>query len=99
MGQTAQPLVQIAAKPAHVRWDCDAGAGCLYLSVGPPRPAEGVEIGDGLVALYDDATGEPVGLTIYGLRARLVEQLTAIAAALAAEAAGDAAPPHPTTPA
>jgi uncharacterized protein YuzE len=92
MVQTAQPLVTIAEKPACVRWDYDAEADCLYLSVGPPRPAEGVEIGDGLVALYDHESGELVGLTIYGLRERLVEQLAAIAAALAAEEADGTAP-------
>ena len=46
-------------------------ADVLYLSLGQPRPAVGVDIGDGVVLRYDEATQEVVGLTVIGLRAKL----------------------------
>ncbi len=40
----------------HVNWDYDVEADVLYLSVGTPRPASSVDIGDGVVLRYDEAT-------------------------------------------
>jgi hypothetical protein len=39
--------------------------------VGEPRPALGVDIGEGVILRYDDAKREVVGLTLIGLRERL----------------------------
>jgi hypothetical protein len=43
----------------------------IYLSVGAPRSAVGVDIGDGVVLRYDEETQEVVGLTVIGLRQQL----------------------------
>ena len=40
----------------------------LYLSVGEPRPASGVDIGEGIILRYDEIRKEVVGLTLIGLR-------------------------------
>jgi uncharacterized protein YuzE len=56
---------------AAVAWDYDGEADVLYLSVGEPRPAIGVDVGDGVVLRYNEAANELVGLTVIGLRARL----------------------------
>ena len=47
----------------------------LYLSLGETRPAMGVDIGDGLVLRYDETSREMVGLTVIGLRDRLLRGL------------------------
>ena len=70
-----EAVIKILEKPAEVRWDYDVEADVLYLSVGDPRPAVGVDIGEGVVARYDEANKEVVGVTLIGLRARLAEEL------------------------
>ena len=67
--------IRILEKPADLDWDYDAEADVLYLSVGKPRPAVGVDIGDGVVVRYDDERREVVGVTLIGLRARLLQGL------------------------
>jgi hypothetical protein len=37
-----------------------------YLSVGKPRAAVGVDIGDGVVLRYDEETQEVIGLMVIG---------------------------------
>ena len=67
--------VNILRGPASITWDYDGDADVLYLSVGEPRSAVGVDIGDGLVLRYDEGRNEVVGLTMMGLRARLLAEL------------------------
>ncbi len=68
-------VVKILEKKERVDWDYDEDADVLYLSIGKPRKATGVDIGDGVVVRYDEKKKEVVGLTILGVRARLVESL------------------------
>jgi uncharacterized protein YuzE len=67
--------VTIQERPSSLTWDYDAAADVLYLAVGEPCPALGVDIGDGLVLRYDEAGEEVVGLTVIGLRQRLLGRL------------------------
>lgn len=67
--------VKILEKPAAISWDYDEEADVLYLSVGEPKPAVGIDIGEGVVVRYDEARKEVVGLTLIGLRARLLKSL------------------------
>ena len=67
--------VKILERRDAINWHYDEGADVLYLSVGERRPAEGIDIGDGLILRYDEAHNEIVGLTVIGLRARLLEGL------------------------
>jgi uncharacterized protein YuzE len=67
--------VKILEKRERVNWDYDEEADVLYLSIGKPRKAAGVDIGQGVVVRYDEKKKEVVGLTILGVRARLVESL------------------------
>lgn len=68
-----------ALKPFDERgtldWEYDDDADVLYLSVGAPRPAIGIDIGDGLIVRYDESCNEVVGLAVIGLRERLSRQL------------------------
>ena len=69
-----EALKILEGKP-KLDWDYDEDADVLYISVGEPKPAVGVDIGDGVVVRWDDKNKEVVGLTIIGLRARLSETL------------------------
>ena len=67
--------VRILDQPTSLTWDDDEDADVLYLSVGEPRPAVGIDIGDGLVLRFDGARREVAGLTVIGLRQRLLQGL------------------------
>jgi uncharacterized protein YuzE len=67
--------IKILEKPASISWDYDDEADVLYLSVGEPRPASGVDIGEGIILRYDEIRKEVVGLTLIGLRERLMKRL------------------------
>jgi uncharacterized protein YuzE len=67
--------ITIAEHQQDLRWDYDNDADVLYLSVGEPRPAIGMDIGDGLIVRYDEAKGEVVGFTVIGLRAKVTQSL------------------------
>jgi len=58
-------------------WEYDSGADVLYLSLGSPRSAVGVDVGDGLIVRYDEATGEILGLTVMDLMSRVAQRLGA----------------------
>jgi len=62
------------AKPSsigHTDEDTDG----LDIFAGKPRPALGVDIGEGVIVRWDEQKREVVGLTMIGLRARLAESL------------------------
>lgn len=67
--------VKILEKNEHIGWDYDEDADVLYLSIGDPVPAVGVDIGEGVILRYDETNSEIVGLTILGIRARLLQNL------------------------
>ena len=58
---------------ARLDWEDDEDAAVLYLSIGKPRKATGGDIGQRVIVRYDEKKKEVVGLTILGMRARLVE--------------------------
>lgn len=64
--------IKIPQDPASIDWDYDQEADVLYLSVGEPKAAVGVDVGEGVVLRYDETRNEVVGLTLIGLRARLL---------------------------
>jgi uncharacterized protein YuzE len=67
--------VKILEKPATINWDYDEEADVLYLSIGEPRLAVGMDIGEGVILRYDEKRKEVVGVTLIGLRARLLKGL------------------------
>lgn len=69
--------LKILEKKENLNWDYDEEADVLYLSVGKPREAVGVDIGEGLVVRMDAGEKEVVGLTVVGLRSRLLKSLPA----------------------
>ena len=67
--------LKILEKSDVIKWDYDEEADVLYLSIGEPQPALGVDIGEGVILRYDENRKEVVGLTLIGLRARLSKEL------------------------
>jgi uncharacterized protein YuzE len=70
-----EALKILESKP-QLNWEYDEEADVLYISVGKPRPAVGVDIGEGVIVRWDEKRKEIVGLTIIGLRERLAEGIT-----------------------
>jgi uncharacterized protein YuzE len=75
METTLMEAVRILEKADRIDWDYDEEADVLYLSIGKPRKAVGIDIGDGVVVRYDEKKKEVVGLTVLGVRARLLESM------------------------
>ena len=67
--------IKILEKPASISLEYDKEADVLYLSVGEPRRASGVDIGEGIILRYDEIRKEVVGLTLIGLRERVMKKL------------------------
>ena len=62
-------------KNARLDWEYDGEADTLYISFGKPRPAVGLDVGEGVVVRYDEKAKEVVGLTIIGVGRRLEQHL------------------------
>ena len=56
--------------------DYDGEADVLYISVASPTPAVGVDIGGGVVVRYDESQSEVVGISIVGLRVKMLRELS-----------------------
>ena len=67
--------LRILERKQNLNWDYDEEADVLYLSVGEAQKALGVDIGEGLVVRMDATEKEVVGLTVVGLRSRLLQNL------------------------
>ena len=68
--------LKILEKPSEITWDYDEEADVLYISVGELRSALSVDIGEGMILRHDEAAKEVVGLTLIGLRDRLLRSLS-----------------------
>lgn len=69
-----EALKILEGKP-KLDWDYDEDADVLYISVGEPKPAVGVDIGEGVIVRWDEKKKEVVGLTIIGLKTRITERV------------------------
>ena len=70
-------ILKILEGKPSLNWEYDEEADVLYISVGKPRPAVGVDIGEGVTVRYDDKKNEVVGVTIIGFRSRTLQGLKA----------------------
>lgn len=69
--------IKILEKQENLNWDYDEDADVLYISIGEPQKAVGVDIGEGAVVRFIESTGEVVGLTLIGVKERLIQSLKA----------------------
>ncbi|MGE5445650.1 MAG: DUF2283 domain-containing protein [Ignavibacteriales bacterium] len=60
----------------RLSWEYDEEADVLYISVGEPQTAVGMDIGEGIIVRYNEKKNEVVGITIIGLRARTLQSLS-----------------------
>lgn len=67
--------VKILEKREKIDWEYDKEGDVLYLSIGKPRKATGVDIGQGVIVRYDEKKKEVVGLTVLGVRSKLMDSL------------------------
>ncbi len=67
--------VRILDRRQRVDLEYDPEADVLYVSIGKPRKATGVDIGQGVVVRYDEKRKEVVGVTILGVLSRLAKRL------------------------
>ena len=67
--------IRILEKKENLNWDYDKEADVLYISIGEPRKALGIDIGEGAIVRYVEETGEVVGLTLIGVKERLLNSL------------------------
>ena len=58
-----------------IKGSYDEEADVLYICIDSPKPALGVDLGDGVIVRYDEARNEIVGVTIIGLRERTAREL------------------------
>ena len=70
--------VTILESGRDLNWDYDGEGDVLYISVSSPKPAVGIDIGEGLIVRYDESRGEIVGLTIVGLKEKMLQELSDI---------------------
>lgn len=63
-------VLKIPEKKENLSWDYDEEADVLYISIGEPEKAVGLDVGEGLILRYREETGEVVGLTIMGVKER-----------------------------
>ena len=73
--ESGMEAIKILERPKSLDWEYDEEGDVLYLSIGRPRKATGVDIGQGVVIRYDEKKKEVVGLTVLGVRAKLLESL------------------------
>ena len=64
-------------KDALLDWEYDGDADTLYISFGKPKPALGVDVGEGVIVRYDEKAREVVGLTLIGVGKRIEEKFEA----------------------
>jgi len=62
-------------KDVPLDWDYDGDADTLYISFGKPKPALGVDVGEGVIIRYDEKAREVVGLTLIGVGKRMEEYI------------------------
>lgn len=70
-----EKILKIEESTTAGHWRYDGEADVLDLSPAEPRPADGVDIGGGVIVRLDEEDGEVVGITIVGLRERLLREL------------------------
>ena len=68
--------LRILESKHNLDWDYDGAADVLYISVDSPKPAVGIDIGGGVVVRYDEVHGEVVGLSIVGIREKMLRELS-----------------------
>ena len=65
--------IKIFEKIENLNWVYDEEADVLYISIGKPQKAVGIDIGDGVIVRINEDDKETVGLTILGIKERIIK--------------------------
>ena len=68
--------IKILEREQNLDWEYDEEGDVLYISVGEPQKALGIDIGEGVVVRYREDAKEIVGLTILGVKERLLSAVS-----------------------
>ena len=68
--------MEILESKHDLNWDYDGEADVLYICVASPKPAVGIDIGEGGIVRYDEAQRQVVGLSIVRLREKMLRELS-----------------------
>ena len=68
--------IKILEREQNLDWEYDEEGDVLYISVGKPQKALGIDIGEGVVVRYREDAKEIVGLTILGVKERLLSAVS-----------------------
>lgn len=74
--------LKILEEKKNLQWDYDAEADVLYISVGKPQKAEGVDIGEGTIVRVNPKNNEIVDFTIINPLKRTLKELNFIKEAI-----------------
>jgi uncharacterized protein YuzE len=69
------PVKLFDKKDAPLDWEYDGDADTLYISLGKPKPALGVDVGEGVIVRYNEKAREVVGLTLIRVGKRMEEYI------------------------
>lgn len=67
--------LKILEREENLRWEYDEEADVLYISIGEPLAAVGLDVGEGVIVRYREETGEVVGITIIGMKQRSLQAM------------------------
>ncbi|OLD61781.1 MAG: hypothetical protein AUI33_14195 [Ignavibacteria bacterium 13_1_40CM_2_61_4] len=67
--------IKILEDVKGLNWEYDADADVLYVSIGAPESALGMDIGGGVIIRYDEKSRRVVGLTVMGVKERIMRGL------------------------
>ena len=73
--------LRILEKPESLSWEYDEEGDVLYISVGEPKPAVTIDVGESLLVRFDEQANQVVGITIMNVRRRVLEGLAGKGAA------------------
>jgi len=62
--------LKIPASGENLSWEYDEEADVLYISIGEPQKALGLDAGDGVIVRYREDISEVVGITIIRMKER-----------------------------
>ena len=60
--------IKILERKENLNWEYDEDADVLYISIGQPVEAVGLDVGDGVIVRYREDTAELVGITLIGVK-------------------------------
>ncbi|MGH7575653.1 MAG: DUF2283 domain-containing protein [Longimicrobiales bacterium] len=67
--------LRILEGPESLSWEYDEEGDVLYISIGDPKPAVSIDVGESVLIRFDEQAGAVVGITLMNVRRRLLEAL------------------------